>query len=63
MSAVTTGQGRSRWHRRRRQARYTQSAPSGEVAVVPELLTEVASPTWAYLALLGLLVADAFVPD
>ncbi|SCL55199.1 membrane protein DedA, SNARE-associated domain [Micromonospora citrea] len=30
--------------------------------MVPELLTEVASPTWAYLALLGLLVADAFVP-
>ncbi|MGS2614223.1 DedA family protein [Micromonospora sp. LZ34] len=29
---------------------------------MPELLTEVASPTWAYLALLGLLVADAFVP-
>ncbi|WP_320065821.1 DedA family protein [Micromonospora sp. RTGN7] len=27
-----------------------------------ELLTEVASPLWAYLALLGLLVADAFVP-
>jgi membrane protein DedA with SNARE-associated domain len=32
------------------------------VAVVPELLTDVTSPTWAYLALLGLLVADAFVP-
>ncbi|MEH1097577.1 DedA family protein [Micromonospora sp. CPCC 205561] len=29
---------------------------------MPELLTEVASPTWAYLALLALLVADAFVP-
>lgn len=29
---------------------------------MPELLTEVASPTWAYLALLGLLIADAFVP-
>ncbi|MDO3701238.1 DedA family protein [Micromonospora sp. C28SCA-DRY-2] len=29
---------------------------------MPELLTEVASPTWAYLVLLGLLVADAFVP-
>ncbi|MEU4772223.1 DedA family protein [Micromonospora sp. NPDC023644] len=27
-----------------------------------ELLTEVASPAWAYLALLALLVADAFVP-
>ncbi|MGK5738317.1 DedA family protein [Micromonospora sp. URMC 103] len=29
---------------------------------MPELLTDVASPTWAYLALLGLLLADAFVP-
>ena len=29
---------------------------------MPELLTEVASPTWAYLALLALLVTDAFVP-
>ncbi|MEV0808098.1 DedA family protein [Micromonospora sp. NPDC050200] len=29
---------------------------------MPELLTDVASPTWAYLALLGLLAADAFVP-
>ncbi|MEU9505075.1 DedA family protein [Micromonospora sp. NPDC048170] len=29
---------------------------------MPELLTEVASPTWAYLALLALLIADAFVP-
>ncbi|PZF83577.1 DedA family protein, partial [Micromonospora deserti] len=29
---------------------------------MPELLTEVASPAWAYLALLGLLVVDAFVP-
>ncbi|WP_091090991.1 DedA family protein [Micromonospora nigra] len=29
---------------------------------MPELLTEVASPVWAYLALLGLLIADAFVP-
>ncbi|SCL18910.1 membrane protein DedA, SNARE-associated domain [Micromonospora rhizosphaerae] len=29
---------------------------------MPELLTDVTSPTWAYLALLGLLVADAFVP-
>ncbi|MFJ6195158.1 DedA family protein [Micromonospora sp. NPDC092111] len=29
---------------------------------MPELLTDVASPTWAYLVLLGLLVADAFVP-
>ena len=28
---------------------------------MPELL-DVASPTWAYLALLGLLIADAFVP-
>ncbi|PWU48421.1 hypothetical protein DLE60_19120 [Micromonospora globispora] len=27
-----------------------------------ELITDVASPTWAYVALLGLLVADAFVP-
>ncbi|MGN9805405.1 DedA family protein [Micromonospora sp. L32] len=27
-----------------------------------ELLTDVASPTWAYVALLGLLIADAFVP-
>ncbi|MFF5177424.1 DedA family protein [Micromonospora sp. NPDC000316] len=29
---------------------------------MPELLTDVASPTWAYLVLLGLLIADAFVP-
>ncbi|WBB65026.1 DedA family protein [Micromonospora sp. WMMD812] len=29
---------------------------------MPELLTDVGSPTWAYLALLGLLVADAFIP-
>ncbi|RZU73237.1 membrane protein DedA with SNARE-associated domain [Micromonospora kangleipakensis] len=29
---------------------------------MPELITDVASPTWAYLALLTLLVADAFVP-
>ncbi|MEH0935230.1 DedA family protein [Micromonospora psammae] len=29
---------------------------------MPELLTDVASPTWAYLLLLGLLIADAFVP-
>ncbi|MER7888327.1 DedA family protein [Micromonospora sp. NPDC094482] len=29
---------------------------------MPELLTDVASPTWAYLALLGLLAADAFIP-
>ena len=29
---------------------------------MPELLTEVASPMWAYLALLGLLLVDAFVP-
>ncbi|MFD2766922.1 DedA family protein [Micromonospora eburnea] len=27
-----------------------------------ELISNVASPTWAYLALLGLLAADAFVP-
>lgn len=27
-----------------------------------ELITDIASPTWAYVALLGLLVADAFVP-
>ena len=32
------------------------------MAVVVELITDVASPTWAYVALLGLLVADAFVP-
>ncbi|RKN28365.1 DedA family protein [Micromonospora musae] len=29
---------------------------------MPELLTDVTSPTWAYLALLGLLLLDAFVP-
>ncbi|MEU5938388.1 DedA family protein [Micromonospora sp. NPDC047548] len=29
---------------------------------MPELLTDAASPTWAYVVLLGLLVADAFVP-
>ncbi|MGK5442207.1 DedA family protein [Micromonospora sp. URMC 105] len=29
---------------------------------MPELLTDVASPTWAYLVLLALLIADAFVP-
>ncbi|MEH0841802.1 DedA family protein [Micromonospora sp. CPCC 205711] len=29
---------------------------------MPELLTDVASPTWAYLVLLGLLIADAFIP-
>ncbi|MFI7607103.1 DedA family protein [Micromonospora sp. NPDC049366] len=29
---------------------------------MPELLTDVASPTWAYLLLFGLLVADAFIP-
>ncbi|MEH1014094.1 DedA family protein [Micromonospora sp. CPCC 206060] len=29
---------------------------------MPELLLEVASPVWAYVALLGLLVLDAFVP-
>ncbi|MGC4804447.1 DedA family protein [Micromonospora sp. DT233] len=29
---------------------------------MPELLTHVASPLWAYLALLGLLAVDAFVP-
>ena len=29
---------------------------------MPELITDVASPTWAYLVLLALLVADAFVP-
>jgi membrane protein DedA with SNARE-associated domain len=29
---------------------------------VPELLTNVASPLWAYLVLLGLLAVDAFVP-
>ncbi len=29
---------------------------------MPELLTHVASPLWAYLVLLGLLAVDAFVP-
>ncbi|MBQ1074498.1 DedA family protein [Micromonospora sp. C31] len=29
---------------------------------MPELLTEIASPAWAYVVLLALLVADAFVP-
>ncbi|MEV6690069.1 DedA family protein [Micromonospora sp. NPDC051196] len=29
---------------------------------MPELLTQVASPDWAYLVLFGLLVLDAFVP-
>lgn len=29
---------------------------------MPELLTNVASPLWAYLVLLGLLAVDAFVP-
>ncbi|MBO4206910.1 DedA family protein [Micromonospora echinofusca] len=29
---------------------------------MPEILLEVASPVWAYMALLGLLVLDAFVP-
>ncbi|MFG1952748.1 DedA family protein [Micromonospora sp. NPDC048830] len=29
---------------------------------MPELLTDVTSPLWAYLVLLGLLVVDAFVP-
>jgi membrane-associated protein len=29
---------------------------------VPELLSEVASPAWAYLVLIGLLAVDAFVP-
>ncbi|MEV7329198.1 DedA family protein [Micromonospora sp. NPDC093244] len=29
---------------------------------MPELLTDVASPAWAYLVLLALLIADAFVP-
>lgn len=29
---------------------------------MPELLMEVTSPVWAYLALLGLLVLDAFIP-
>ncbi|MFU8852101.1 DedA family protein [Micromonospora sp. SL1-18] len=29
---------------------------------MPELISDVASPTWAYLVLLGLLAADAFVP-
>ncbi|MFI9641964.1 DedA family protein [Micromonospora sp. NPDC051925] len=29
---------------------------------MPELLTEIASPMWAYLLLMGLLVVDAFVP-
>ncbi|TWJ31329.1 membrane protein DedA with SNARE-associated domain [Micromonospora sagamiensis] len=30
--------------------------------MVPDLLTDVASPAWAYLILLGLLAVDAFVP-
>jgi membrane-associated protein len=30
--------------------------------VTPDLLTEVASPAWAYLLLAGLLAVDAFVP-
>lgn len=34
----------------------------GEVAVTPELLSDVAAPAWAYLVLLGLLAVDAFVP-
>ncbi|MFG2053633.1 DedA family protein [Micromonospora sp. NPDC048930] len=29
---------------------------------MPELISDVASPTWAYLVLLALLAADAFVP-
>ncbi|BCL15626.1 DedA family protein [Micromonospora sagamiensis] len=29
---------------------------------MPDLLTDVASPAWAYLILLGLLAVDAFVP-
>ncbi|MFJ8576945.1 DedA family protein [Micromonospora sp. NPDC093277] len=29
---------------------------------MPELISNIASPTWAYLLLLGLLAADAFVP-
>ncbi|SBT51816.1 DedA family protein [Micromonospora auratinigra] len=29
---------------------------------MPELITDVASPMWAYLALMALLAADAFVP-
>ncbi|MEU2612719.1 VTT domain-containing protein [Micromonospora sp. NPDC007271] len=29
---------------------------------MPELISDVASPAWVYLALLGLLAADAFVP-
>ncbi|MEU3453862.1 DedA family protein [Micromonospora sp. NPDC006766] len=29
---------------------------------MPELIADVASPAWAYLVLLGLLAADAFVP-
>ncbi|MCW3815319.1 DedA family protein [Micromonospora sp. DR5-3] len=29
---------------------------------MPELISDVASPTWAYAVLLGLLIADAFVP-
>ncbi|WP_091646875.1 DedA family protein [Micromonospora pallida] len=32
------------------------------MAVAPDLLTDVASPLWAYLILLGLLAVDAFVP-
>ncbi|WDZ86807.1 DedA family protein [Micromonospora cathayae] len=32
------------------------------MAVTPDLLSDVASPLWAYLLLLGLLAVDAFVP-
>lgn len=44
------------------QARDGLTGESGEVAVVPELISDVASPTWAYLVLLALLAADAFIP-
>ncbi|MFD1323422.1 DedA family protein, partial [Micromonospora sonneratiae] len=29
---------------------------------MPEILTDIASPLWAYLALIGLLAIDVFVP-
>ena len=62
VSVVTTGWSGRRCRGSHRQARCLESALTGEVAVVPELLTDVASPLLAYLLLMGLLVADAFVP-
>ncbi|GIJ40738.1 hypothetical protein Vwe01_40630 [Micromonospora andamanensis] len=62
MSLVTAGQGR---------LRVTPDTASGSVPIrsetprgdpVPELLTQVASPDLAYLALFTLLAVDAFVP-